>query len=133
MENNISPEENVYVAFLKKESDRGDPEAEYELALLYEKGQEVEADPAYAFKLMYEVAQNNEVRKIRTGGNKNGVYWDGYRKITGLPKAKYCLAYYYENGIGTEVNLAKALEWYSLALKDGYHDAKKGIERLKKL
>ena len=95
---------NPYFDFFNKRSGQGDLDAKYELALIYEE----EGESFDAFSLMYDLAQSNEERKIRTGGHKNGVYWDGYKRVKGMPKAKHRLAYYYENGIGTEVDIEKA-------------------------
>lgn len=120
---------NPYFDFFKKRSGQGDLDAKYELALIYEE----EGESFDAFSLMYDLAQSNEERKIRTGDHKNGVYWDGYKRVKGMPKAKHRLAYYYENGIGTEVDIEKAIFWYSLAFQDGYENAKKDLERLKRL
>ena len=133
MNDELYLEDKMYFDLQKKRSDLGILDSKYQLAILFERGQGTEIDTEQAFMLMYEVAQNNEEWERRVGGYRNGTYWDGYKTVKGVPEAKYRLAYYYENGIGTEVDLKKALEWYSLALEFGYNDAEKDVERLKKL
>ena len=45
----------------------------------------------------------------------------------GNPYAQYTLGLYYENGVGVEANIKKALEWYERAAEQGYSKARSKV------
>ena len=45
-------------------------------------------------------------------------------------EAQYDLAFMYENGIGSEIDIEKAIEWYTAAASYNHPEAKKALERL---
>lgn len=50
--------------------------------------------------------------------------------LNGLPKAQYTLAYFLENGTGTQRDILEASRWYRTAASNGYE---KAIKRVKEL
>ena len=44
--------------------------------------------------------------------------------------AQYDLAFMYENGIGSEIDIEKAIEWYTAAASHNQSEAIKALERL---
>ena len=45
-------------------------------------------------------------------------------------EAQYDLAFMYENGIGCEIDIEKAIEWYTAATSYNHSESKKALKRL---
>ena len=44
--------------------------------------------------------------------------------------AQYDLAFMYEHGVGSEIDIPKAIEWYTAAASSKHPEAEKALERL---
>ncbi|MFH7445099.1 sel1 repeat family protein, partial [Pseudomonas syringae pv. tagetis] len=81
------------------EAAKGNAEAEDYIGLQYVVGKGVSKDAIKAFEIISAAAQQR------------------------LVLAQYRLGFFYENGVGSAVNLAKAAEFYKVAAEQGLPDA----------
>ena len=51
--------------------------------------------------------------------------------MQGDSDSQYCLGRCYEDGIGVDVDLNEAREWYARAAQQGNKDSKRALKRLK--
>ena len=89
--------------WFQKAVDSGNPQAAYELAKLYSSGNGVEADAEKAQSL-YQAA----LKGFLDSEKSRPAVWREYR-IAGM----------YEKGLGTDVNVQKAIRWYKTAADNG--------------
>ena len=80
-------------------AERGDPEAQYNLAVLYEQGRGYPHDPAQAAEWYRKAAEQ------------------------GFTQAQYNLGSLYADGQGVEQDLAQAADWYRKAAEQGLKEA----------
>ena len=88
-------------------ADKGEVEAQYNLALCYDKGQGVPQDHSKA------------------------AYWYQKAADQGFAFAQYILALCYDKGHGVPQDYSKAVYWYEKAAAQNYDLAKKNLDRLK--
>ena len=91
---------------LKPLANKGDKQAQYQLAVLYRNGQGISESP------------------------KKSVYWLDKSATQGYKRAQYLLGTFYEDGIGVESNKEKAIYWYSAAAKQNHGNAQKRLTRI---
>ncbi|MCS5594776.1 MAG: sel1 repeat family protein, partial [Porticoccaceae bacterium] len=122
---------------------KGDADAQYNLALMYRHGKGVPENDAEAVRWYrkaaeqgYAKAQNNLAWMYANGkgvprDETEAARW--YRKSAeqGDADAQYNLALMYYDGEGVSKNKTKAYLWYSLAAAQGHEDAKTNLEILK--
>ena len=95
------------VSWLEKATEKGDPAAAGNLALMYGKGQGVTQDYTKAMELLEWSAAN------------------------GISGSMYTLGYVYEYGsYGQKADLEEALKWYETAAENNYEDAEESIQRV---
>ena len=99
LENGVKAVENqdymtAYQIF-KNLAEQGNPEAQYNLAILYKQGKGVMQDVAAAVNWFQKAADQ------------------------GLPSAQYYMGHLYDEGEGVGKNFTKAVEWYQKAAEQG--------------
>ena len=85
---------------------RGNPQAEFDLAMMYAKGEGVAKDPREAFNLFHRAARKGHV------------------------DAKYCMAVNFDKGYGVIKQKELARHWYGIAAKAGHRGAKQRLAQL---
>jgi localization factor PodJL len=91
---------------LREAAERGDAEAQFELALAFEKGQQVDQDISWAAR------------------------WYGKAAYQGHPDSQYHYGRMKMRGLGVSRDLGHAYRWLALAAQQGHRDAKKLSEDL---
>ena len=91
---------------LKPLANKGDKQAQYQLAVLYRNGQGINENP------------------------EKSVYWLNKSASQGYKRAQYLLGTFYEDGIGVENNKDKAIYWYSAAAKQNHGNAQKRLTKI---
>jgi len=97
---------NSRFAQAQRAAQRGNPNAEFDLAMMYAKGDGVEKNPRVAFNLFHRAA-----RKGHLG-------------------AKYCMGVNFEKGLGVIKQPELARYWYRMAAKEGHQQAKYRLAQL---
>jgi len=90
----------------KRAADRGNPQAEFDLAMMYATGNGVRKDPRTAFNLFHRAARKGNV------------------------EAKYCMGVNFEKGLGVIKQHELAHHWYSLAAKAGSKKAQRKLAQI---
>lgn len=117
----VSKDTTRAISLYKEAALQYDGEAEYLLALAYQHGNGVKQDKQEAFKLMDKAAQKIELDSSSRWFRKEPYIYQLH--------AEYKLGEYYEKGIGTKKNIAKAKQWYQLAAKRGNKLAQQALLR----
>lgn len=125
---------------LKAMAAEGDPQSQFNLAVLYHLGQGVEKDKAKTIYWLTRAAENNHPNaqfgvgaayEAGFGVDKNlSTAAEWYRKAAeqGHPAAQTNLGVMYGNGEGVEQNSIEALKWFRLAASKGSSKARKNAE-----
>ena len=87
-------------------SKRGNPQAEFDLAMMYAKGEGVQKNPRVAFNLFHRAATKGHV------------------------EAKYCMAVNFDKGFGVIKQEELARHWYNIAAKAGHRGAQQRLAQL---
>ena len=87
-------------------SKRGNPQAEFDLAMMYAKGEGVQKNPRVAFNLFHRAAKKGHV------------------------EAKYCMAVNFDKGFGVIKQEELARHWYNIAAKAGHRGAQQRLAQL---
>ncbi|KAI9598655.1 hypothetical protein BDF19DRAFT_382249 [Syncephalis fuscata] len=95
-------EPDLSIMWYRRAADLGHPDAMVGLSGWYLTGLEgiLAPDDSAAFELCYRAANDHH-----------------------LPKAEYAVGYYYEVGIGVDIDMAEAMRWYEKAASHGSRDA----------
>lgn len=116
-------------------SDKGDPDAQYNLALLYMNGLGVEKNDRLALKLFTLAAQQGMADAQYNAGvmfytgkgvypnQKTAVAWWELAAAKGHPNAQNNLAGMYAFGYGVGKDVNKAIKWWQAAAEQGHPDA----------
>ncbi len=119
---------------LKKDAEKGNADAAYELAIKYRKGKEVVKDETTALQYLQMSAEKGNVNAqffvaaamlngtLPAEPNKVFTYLH-HAAMGGLAHAQYNVAKCYEMGYGTDKNETIALEWLSRSAENGNSDA----------
>ncbi|OMH81190.1 Protein SKT5 [Zancudomyces culisetae] len=142
--------ENVFLdteeahKLLETAANLGMPEAQHKLGYLFEFGEYGFPANPYGSIMYYRLAAEKgyALSQMALSGwylsgaanvleQSDALAFDWCSKAAeqNLPRAQFGMGYYYDIGIGVERDLDKAIEWYSLAAKNGNVEAK---DRLKK-
>lgn len=125
---------------LEAMASEGDPQSQFNLAVLYHLGQGVEKNKAKTIYWLTRAAENNHPNaqfgvgaayEAGFGVDKDlstAAQW--YRKAAeqGHPAAQTNLGVMYGNGEGVEQNSIEALKWFRLAASNGSSKARKNAE-----
>ncbi|MEZ5919014.1 MAG: tetratricopeptide repeat protein [Alphaproteobacteria bacterium] len=128
--------------FFERAAETGHAGAEYRLALLHLGGMIRKADPQEGVGYLKLAEEKQYPKALHLIGDHNlagGVYspWPDYRQAfsylsaagkMGYAPAQHHLARLYRNGLGTERDCFKAMEYYSAAMKQGINDHDIGDE-----
>ncbi len=119
---------------LKKDAEKGNADAAYELAIKYKKGKEVAKDETTALQYLQMSAEKGNVNAqffvavamldgtLPAEPNKAFTYLL-HAAMGGLVNAQYAVAKCYEAGYGTDKNETIAREWLSKSAENGNSDA----------
>lgn len=142
----VKPHQNSQVvtepdslAKLKQAAERGDAEAQNDLAKMYHNGDGVDQDDKQALYWFQKAAEQGFAKAQYNLGltyyNGDGVeqdlnqalYW--YRKAAeqGFAQAQSILGYMYNNGDGVKQDYKQALHWYRKAAEQGDADAQSNL------
>ncbi|RUM74673.1 MAG: hypothetical protein DSZ11_03635 [Sulfurovum sp.] len=97
---------NSKFAQAQRAAKRGNPNAEFDLAMMYATGDGVEKNPRVAFNLFHRAARKGHVG------------------------AKYCMGVNFEKGLGVIKQPELARHWYSIAAKAGHKQAQYKLAQL---
>ncbi|MCK5853877.1 MAG: sel1 repeat family protein [Sulfurovaceae bacterium] len=97
---------NSKFAQAQRAAKRGNPNAEFDLAMMYAKGEGVNKDPRVAFNLFHRAARKGHVA------------------------AKYCMGVNFEKGLGVIPQHELARHWYGIAAKAGHQQAQQKLAQL---
>lgn len=141
-----------YISWLKRSADNKKYEAMSELAREYILGKNTPRNYSDAYKLLSDLEKAGLLATLYCKGNffallgflyENGLVGtkdprkavDYYKKGTTWEDsiAEFQLARCYENGVGLDVDLQKAKEYYSLAKEHKHNGANAALERVEKL
>ena len=124
---------------IKQAAQKGNAEAQYQLALFYEKGDGVTIDRTEAVKWFRKAAEQGFAKAQFSLGNCY-VFGDGvaenaieavkwYRKAAeqGNCEGQYALALCYDNGWGVPEDKTEADKWYREAAKQGHQEAQDAL------
>ena len=102
----VKMNQNNRFAKAEQAAKRGNPQAEFDLAMMYAKGEGVQKNPRVAFNLFHRAARKGHV------------------------DAKYCMAVNFDKGFGVIEQKELARHWYNLAAKAGHRGAKQRLAQL---
>jgi uncharacterized protein len=120
---------------LRQSAEKGDAQAQFELAWAYADGKGVKKDEAKAFELFKQAAAQGHAKAqhnvavrylIGQGTKKNptaAFEWEKKAAETGIAPAEDNLGWMYLRGIGTERDCQEAVDWFRRAAKQNYVDA----------
>ena len=139
--NNIESSKKEFLE-TKTKAEAGHPQAQCRLGEMYVSGRRVKKGESEAAKLFRKAKQLNHPPQQETIGfkprtlqevekdNKEAVKW--YRRAAeqNHHKAQYNLGFMYYRGKGVEKDVVTSFSWYSIALANGYADAKRSKDAL---
>ncbi len=119
---------------LRNSADRGDLEAQYEVAMMYLKGRGVQTDETKGLAYLKKAADKGDAKAITRLGiisYKGEVGKPDYKKAVSLLNsvsgnsvlAQYYLGEMYAAGAGVKKDYATAIDWYKKAAAGGFNRA----------
>ena len=126
----------------KRDAERGDAEAQFNLACRYNKGDGVARDVKLALKLLHKAAENGHAKAqfclaccYRDGEgvsrNKSKAFkWLVKSAEQGYSYAQYNLGLFYYNGDGIEQDRSEAMRWFRKAAEQGHAKAQDALRKL---
>ncbi|KAJ1983239.1 hypothetical protein H4R34_001395 [Dimargaris verticillata] len=130
---------------LERAAQFGNVDAQYRLGLAFEFGEcGYEVDPVFSVSYYRMAAEQNhrEAQMALSAWYLSGspgtidqndelaFKWCSKSAEQGLVKAEFAMGYYHEVGIGASVDVAKAQEWYRLAIAHGSKEAQQRLDKL---
>ena len=128
-----------------KSAENGNPEDQYQLAMLYTRGEEVPPNYFEAEKWLRKAIENKHLPAerelgilIASGSIKGRTETEAYDLLRSLtnrmdPRAVYYLAFLYENGNCVNRDMVSAIRLYGMAANLGYPGAHEDHDRVNEL
>lgn len=134
--------QKAFKVYIKKADSNG--EAAFEIGKMYQNGFGIDADAEKArefFKKGAIAQDKNASYEFAQICISDIEYTDAFKYFNQAAEAGHTLAMYnvaklYEEGVGTEMNKSKAIEWYTKCVEKKspiYEDARKALKRLGKM
>lgn len=132
------------IYWFKKASDINNSSAQYSLYLIYSNGgkpygdSNLEADRKLAYDYLLKAGNNGheyaqaQLASIEEDKRnyKQSFHWFNKSALNGHDFAQFKLGYYFENGIGCEKNVDKAIFWYTKSADQGFGEAQNALHKL---
>lgn len=128
--------------WLSEAAEKGSLKGLNNLALLYWRGEGVQQNIPHAIKLLEKSAAHNSLNAIKLLGriyqsdmkdDKQAFHWISKASESGDQESTYRLALMYENGVGTALNVAKAVALYQKLIDSNSTFAPQARQRLTQL
>jgi TPR repeat protein len=127
-------EQEVKFEELKEQADKGNLDAQYDVAMMYLKGRGVASSGLAALRYLQKAADEGDERAIARLGiiNYKGEVGDAdyekalalFRRVSGTSVlAQYYLGEMYASGAGVGQDYATAIDWYKKAAEGGFNRA----------